>query len=364
MKPFNKSYLNFLLLLAALAIAFLLAEVIVRANPSLYSEGYRPSKNERLVYELVPGHRINWTNSTVSSQGLNDRYFSLVKPAGIYRIAVVGDSTSFGVKVGSQNSFPKVLESLLNSNGEKFEVMNFSVSGYNTSQESELIQSKVIGFQPDMIILVYCGNDTHLPNLFKPEMTWLNALYHKSFFVHFVLWKIDWILRVHVIPKLSLIQPLWRELKERVLGMYYPTQMIYRHPGLEETIYIDGDPPKLKKDSPPRYWYMLGHENYRVHLTTIHEFLKQQKIEFISSGFMGPKTFKMNQEIGVENIFNFEDVLRKERIEYNGIKLPNDGHMNAEGHRLVARHLYGYLRERFDFHVPKGEIGVGFSQTN
>jgi hypothetical protein len=63
----------------------------------------------------------------------------------------VGDSLSFGYLLAQEKSFPKLLEKLLHASGNtSWEVLNFSVPGYNIVQERTLIQTRVIRFRPDV----------------------------------------------------------------------------------------------------------------------------------------------------------------------------------------------------------------------
>ncbi len=306
--------------------------------------GYKPSKNDRIIYELYPGYRIKSLDAKISSQGLNDRYFPISKPSDVYRIAVIGDSTSFGWQVGSKNSFPKILERILNEQKDKkFEVINFSVPGYNTSQEFEILKEKVVKFKPDMVILVYCGNDKHICNYIQSDAISLNYLYNKSYFFHFLLRCVD-ILMSHK-SDYVLYKKWWIVFKKNVLGMYYYKQIICSYPGLEETIYVNGDPPRERNEVPMKYWYMLGYENYKIHLSKICDILKKNDIKFLSTGFFEPEAIKINKELDIKYIFNFYEVLKKENILYNDIQLPEYGHMNLRGHYLIAMHLLNYIKE-------------------
>lgn len=288
-------------------------------------------------------------NAKISKQGLNDRYFPIKKPVDTFRIAVVGDSISFGWKVGGKNSFPKILEKMLNEDNRSnntFEVINFSVPGYNTSQEYELIKEKVINFSPDLIMLIYCYNDTHICNYFKPQITFKNYLYNKSYLVHQLLRIID--LRIcstfnHRFKK------GWLWFKRKILGMFYYEVPIYSYPGLEETIYMsDKDPPILKKDVPRNYWYMLGYENYKANLLNIYNLLKRHNIQFISSGFFDEEALLINQEIDIKYICDLNEFIISKKIIWDSIVIDPiyDWHFNREGHRLVADFLYSYLQEK------------------
>ena len=86
-----------------------------------------PSDNPALFWELDP------TSSLVNSAGFRDREFDRERRAGTVRIAALGDSVTFGYGVALEESFPKVLERILNETRPGHEVLNFGVGGYNTS---------------------------------------------------------------------------------------------------------------------------------------------------------------------------------------------------------------------------------------
>ncbi len=119
------------------------------------------SKDSTLVYELRPSAQPNALIQTNSS-GFRDREFVVPKPAGVFRIIAVGDSITFGWWEKQEDTYPKILEELLNAETPKpqaFEVYNMAVGGYNAEQELELLKTKVLPLQPDLIILQYCVND-------------------------------------------------------------------------------------------------------------------------------------------------------------------------------------------------------------
>ena len=335
----NRVFLNILTLIITLGLCFLLGETWLRWQPQVYCEGYRPSRNDKIVYELLPNYRLESLKADISAQGLNDRVFSLLKPQDIFRIAVVGDSTSFGWKVERKNSFPKILERLLNQNpsGKVYEVMNFSVPGYNTSQECELIKEKVMRFHPDMVLLIFCGNDVHICNFFKPRLTALNYFYNKSYLVHFLLQRVDSIVRRHTASGLN---GAWASFKKDILGMFYYGQRIYPFPGLEETEYIALNPPGTQENVPSQYWHMLGYDNYKKHLSNIFKILKQKNIEFVSSGFLTPPALAAHRELGIEYICDFFEFAPPQDFEKRYLV---DGHLNEEGNARVAQFLYDFL---------------------
>lgn len=129
------------------------------------------SKIPGLFYELKPGSSvvIDDAPNAISSLGMRDREVARQKADGIFRIAVVGDSLTYGWRVAIEDCYVKKLEDLLNqhsaggrgdsSPGRRIEVLNFGVSGYNTEQELIVLKEKVLGFEPDLVIVGFVPND-------------------------------------------------------------------------------------------------------------------------------------------------------------------------------------------------------------
>lgn len=163
------------LTLPAIIICLFLAECVIRLfdlSPEIYSvqKGrFRLSENPLIGYELVPGYETQDENpmtlfkGRANSLGFRDREHAIQKPKGVFRIIVLGDSIvqGFGIE-NDEDLFTSVLSRLLIETGRKVEVFNFGVSGYNTQQEVETLREKGLQFQPDLVVVTYCLNDTSL----------------------------------------------------------------------------------------------------------------------------------------------------------------------------------------------------------
>lgn len=105
---------------------------------------------------LMLGNQVR-TNSF----GLRGPATTLAKPAGVFRIAVLGDSWAFGWGVGEGEPFPEVLATLLDRphGAGRVEVLNFSVWAYNTLQELAVLRAKALAFKPDLVLVAYNVND-------------------------------------------------------------------------------------------------------------------------------------------------------------------------------------------------------------
>lgn len=96
-----------------------------------------------------------------NSLGLRDYERPILDDA--YKIAIFGDSITFGIGVSTEKTFAKFLENKLNSehrNKPPIQVFNLGVPSYNTVQEYRYMTQSYSTFKPDMIILEFsAGND-------------------------------------------------------------------------------------------------------------------------------------------------------------------------------------------------------------
>jgi len=111
----------------------------------------------------------------ISSAGLRDVEHSVVKPAGVTRIAFIGDSKTQALQVPISDTFVRLVESQLNAklnakvNAEagvlpiaaaekqekRFETLNFGMSSYGLVQYLVQYLSKVRSYSPDVTVVVY-----------------------------------------------------------------------------------------------------------------------------------------------------------------------------------------------------------------
>lgn len=101
----------------------------------------------------------------INSQGFrSDGDFTPDKKAGAVRIAVLGDSCSFGWGIKRyNNTYSSLLERRLNELFDSpFQVYNFSVPGYSSYQILKLLEKNVLPYRPDIVIISTAWND-HWP---------------------------------------------------------------------------------------------------------------------------------------------------------------------------------------------------------
>ena len=102
----------------------------------------------------------------INSLGYRDTEHATRKPAGSFRVAVLGDSFVEARQVDLEKTFWRLLGSNLGAcsalGGKPVEVLNFGVGGYATAEELLTLRRDVLRFSPDLILLgFFAGNDVH-----------------------------------------------------------------------------------------------------------------------------------------------------------------------------------------------------------
>ena len=170
-----------LALTLGLLTAVLLAEGLVRlwvwtgvpqSNPFIrfmkMAEGtpargplFRASADPSLGNELVPGSQRGALR--VNSRGFRGGEVDDRPAKGVVRVAVVGDSETFGAALAEENTLPGCLAAALNASGPaRYEVLNLGVPGYNTLQELRVVETRLPPLHPDVVVLYYVLNDAEL----------------------------------------------------------------------------------------------------------------------------------------------------------------------------------------------------------
>lgn len=182
MRSIQNIWGNILLLICSVAITILAVELGAR----VYYYGWsilRPSFERSIPYlgnpdifqpaTLVGGHhwelrpnirtRFRKVIHQTNSQGLRDKEYSIKKPENTFRVAVLGDSFTMPSGVAIEDAYHTLLEERFNaeSDGLKYEFINFAMDGYSMKDYLLHLQYKVPAYEPDLIFIGFMpGNDT------------------------------------------------------------------------------------------------------------------------------------------------------------------------------------------------------------
>jgi lysophospholipase L1-like esterase len=111
------------------------------------------------ISQSIPNQHSSAIN--INSYGFRGQEILMEKPEDTYRIFVVGGSTTFGIRSPDQKTIPGHLEQNLNKLNfdKKIEVINAGIGGITSTDELQLVTTKIVQFDPDLIIVFDGNND-------------------------------------------------------------------------------------------------------------------------------------------------------------------------------------------------------------
>ena len=158
---------NALLVLGSILFASLVFEAGLRlagvSYPILHrmdrDRGWAPWPGIDGVYTAEGRARVRFNRD-----GIRGPDPSRDKPAGTYRVAVLGDSFTEAREVEEADTFVARMGARLAGcgalAGRRIEALNFGVSGYGTAQQLLTLESAVMAYRPDLVVLaLYPEND-------------------------------------------------------------------------------------------------------------------------------------------------------------------------------------------------------------
>ncbi|MEO5579112.1 MAG: SGNH/GDSL hydrolase family protein [Gemmatimonadaceae bacterium] len=123
--------------------------------------------SNELEYELIPSLELVFRGALLrtNSFGMRDKLYSLKKPEGTLRIALVGTSISMGAGVKDDETYEALVEERLNREhaGEKYsryELLNFAVGGYSLLQQNLVVRDRIFRFEPDILLFATHPGET------------------------------------------------------------------------------------------------------------------------------------------------------------------------------------------------------------
>jgi lysophospholipase L1-like esterase len=312
---------NFLVLLVSSVACLLLLETAYRfylfrwdmfsieklnsVHPIGLSGLIQPSPFKDLIFELRPNQDTYFklVPFITNSRGLRDKEYAVEKPAGVFRVAVMGDSFSLPSGVAIEDAYHSLIEERLNRayDRDRYEVINFSVGGYTLEQYLIAIRRKALAYDPDLILIGFCAendDNVHQPDQFPNPYQPLGKTYpfYRSFALDAVAFKLQ---------SMRIDQERGRELAERqeryLARVFSELAELGRTEGIPIVVaYLSNQP-----------------ANYRP----IEEIARAN---------------------GIQHFVDTSTAFRGTRLDDYRI-LPIDNHPNAQAQRIFAREIYDYL---------------------
>jgi hypothetical protein len=104
---------------------------------------------------------LKWKRANVrlNSRGFREREIDPIKAKGLYRLAIIGDSYTYGQGIYEEERFGELLEQYLNGHKPHYEVLNFGHPGYDTVEALSTLQEDVLDADPDFVLIQWGIND-------------------------------------------------------------------------------------------------------------------------------------------------------------------------------------------------------------
>lgn len=140
-----------------------------------------------LLWRGRPGVRLFDTSEHLNSRGLRGPEIGRKRP-GVRRIAVLGDSCSFGIvrsdetRIEAPKPYASLLQGLLDRSAGpgRFEVINYATIGYSTFNGLRILRQQVLRDHPDFVVFRFGFNDHSASSVghsfSNPRNSWLEAI--------------------------------------------------------------------------------------------------------------------------------------------------------------------------------------------
>jgi len=237
----NSLAAKFLLALFSIVILVIVLSIADR----LYGR-YFINNTKELIYPPCSKahHKSSEFDITVkiNSLGFRDDEYPLVKKKK-YRIAVIGDSFTFGWGVNLEDGWVKILERELNASGLDIEILNLGKGGASPADYTQTAEKTIPLLKPDLVVIaVLQANDLHqlihaydsvpVPKIEQPKKSFLtektNSLLNRIF-PHFM--------KLIAVRNIS-IGEQWKREAPALLQSFLPEQK-KRFDALDEKVKTD-----------------------------------------------------------------------------------------------------------------------------
>lgn len=135
-------------------------QALYQKKPQNYFVPWREAMNRQredyLGVDLTPSAAITYegVSYTTNEWGMRDKAYPKAKPAGIYRIGILGSSHMMGWGIADDQTAESIAETKLQSEGLPYELLNFSVNGYDPIQKDIVLEEKMLDFDLDAVFMV------------------------------------------------------------------------------------------------------------------------------------------------------------------------------------------------------------------
>lgn len=251
----------------------------------------------------------------INSKGLRDREFEYVHSGS--RILVLGDSYVFGWGELIENTYPKLLENILNC-----EVMNAGIYGYNTVQESEFLKREGMKYGPDLVILGFVMNDAEPQYVIPINPLWETERV-KSWFLELVKDRFNSLFKKDIfkLGRIGYNSHAWENFEWRKDRCFRAIKDMKDSLERRKIPFLVVIFPSLEYQSGTVYSYS-EYGNYKVITDLVMAYCKKENMHVL-------------------NLYPFFEGKKVEYVRQDG------GHLNKEGYRIAAEATAAYIKDYF-----------------
>jgi lysophospholipase L1-like esterase len=288
--------------------------------------------------------------------GQLDDQFPVAKPAGEFRLLMIGDSTTMGFGVPKEETIAHYLERMLDETDTRYashQVINAAVHGYNTTQEVEMLRLSM-RFEPDVIVIGFTLNDITEPYIVDRKFGGTGFDYHGVLQTSNQL--IGWVLSDTGIGRII------QEAHNRQFDYLYVKRQ--EEFTVRDMVQSGPDEPKFKKgwqsslagldemyaiakqsDIPVvliifPFTFQIGREHLLGPQRLVTKRAAKQYVQVIDVASLleplvdpGSKGLAVTGQVDQNTVMNV--LLRRFYLDQN--------HLKAEGHQVVGRAIHDYL---------------------
>ncbi|MBI2421401.1 MAG: hypothetical protein HYV27_01135 [Candidatus Hydrogenedentes bacterium] len=130
-------------------------QAMYNKQPKEYFVEWRQAMNTQredyLGVEITPSASIVYKEEsyTTNEWGMRDKPYTKEKPDGVRRIGMIGSSHIMGWGVSDREVCEALVEDRLNKEGLAYELLNFSVNGYDPIQKAIVLEERMLDFGLD-----------------------------------------------------------------------------------------------------------------------------------------------------------------------------------------------------------------------
>ena len=346
LRPLATALVKLSRFIACLCVAGLIAlpvlEIALRVfTRPPFSKGYIRTHPTR-HYELTPNYRGMTYDVLleINSQGMRDVERAVDPHA--FRVAVFGDSLTFGQGVELSRTYTKRLEArLAAASAAPVQVFNFSVPGFDTGAELSLLRDVFDQFKPQLVIFQFTVADDTVPMVESasngiPAVRMIKDLLRKTYVYDYLAGRFYGLLQAQAAA------PAGAKPATKMAALYDDD-----YPGWVSCQRFLGEIAAFARDHQQAAVFALFNDSGHIAATP-------------AADPAAPTLEKLDRALdqaGLSHHLLMDDGLRafagREALLH---VRPDDMHFNAAAHDLLAEYLFNYLRGA---HLASPEAALG-----